>query len=280
MRRCVGYTLRMAQDPWKRAYQLQRLKQTGAPAGPPPSAPRLRQPRPWLTVLLLLLLMLALGAGGYFAWLSRERWLPQAREELPAPVQEAVPVYRRGVDQGALEDGLGIRLAVFGNVHDMLAATRDWNIEWKLSSLGSDRARVSAPGVWARANANVIEYYELDITGVYASLCWKKWLPELQRAGLSPELSWEMLTGEKNGEGNQEYELRSADSLKRPEGTVRQAFVLRFVDGYLRRVEGQVSFGPAIPPGPVQREDVPLEHPAPQPPPAEKPLPPNLRPTH
>lgn len=271
----------MAQDPWKRAYQLQRLKQSSAPAVPPyPTAPP-RQPRPWLTVVLLLLLMLALGGGGYFAWLSREHWLPQAREELPAPVQEAVPVFRRGVDQGALEDGLGIRLAVFGNVHDMLAATRDWGVEWKLSSLGSDRARLSAPGVWARANANLIEYYELDITGVYASACWKPWLPQLQRAGLSPELSWEMLTGEKNAEGNREYELRSADSIHRPEGTVRQAYILRFVDGYLRRVEGQVSFGPAIPPGPVQRDAPPtLEHPAPPAPPAVKPLPPNLRPTH
>jgi hypothetical protein len=270
----------MAQDPWKRAYQLQRLKHAGAPGTPPPSAPRLRQPRPWLTVLLLILLMLALGGGGYFAWLSRERWLPQAREELPAPVKEAVPVYRRSVDQGALEDGLGIRLAIFGNVHDLLAATRDWGVEWKLSSLGSNRARVSAPGVWARANGDAIEYYELDIAGVYASPCWKPWLPELRRAGLSPELSWEMLTGEQ-GVGNQEYEYRGADSLQRPEGTVRQAFVLRFVDGYIRRVEGQVSFGPAIPPGPVQREAPPtLEHPAPQLPPGVKPLTPDPNPAH
>jgi hypothetical protein len=90
-----------------------------------------------------------------------------------------------------------------------------------------------------------------------------------------------MLTGEKDAVGNLEYEYRSAESCRRPEGTVRQAYILRFVDGYLRRVEGQVSFGPAIPPGPVQRDEPPkLEHPAPEVPPGPKPLPPNLSPTH
>lgn len=250
----------MAQDPWKRAYQMQRLKQAGAPQTPDSPPPR-RGSR--ALAALLLLLLLALGAAGYFAWISRDRWaaslsqqLPGMREQLPEPVREAVPVPMRRVDQAALEQGLGIHLTVFASSYDLIAATREWGVEWQLTSMGGERVRMSAGGVKVYANAGIIENYDLDVAQVFASAMWAKWWPQLRRAGISPELTWQLLTGEQvTGElaGNQEYEYRNKHSVQRPEGTARQAFLLRFTDSWLRHVEGQISLGPAIPPGPVDR---------------------------
>jgi hypothetical protein len=258
----------MAQDPWRRAYQMQRLKQAGAPAAgePPPPRRRSRTTAAWL-----ILLMLALGAGGYCAWLSRDRWamqlarqLPGMREELPAPVRDVVPAPRRSVDQAALEEGLGLHLTVFANSYDLIAATRAWGVEWRLTSMGDERARMSAGGVKVYATGGVIEYYDIDVAEVYAAPAWKQWQPALRRAGISPELTWELLTGVQGpAAGNQDYEYRSARSVRRPEGATRQAFILRFVDGRLRHVEGQISLGPAIPPGPVTREAPRVETPQP-----------------
>ncbi len=261
----------MAQDPWKRAYQMQRLTQAGAPAGPEKPPPR----RSRLNIALLILALLALGAAGYFAWLSRDRWsqllaqeLPGMREKLPEPVREAVPVPLRQVDQGALETGLGIHLTVFASSYDLIAATREWGVEWRLTSMGGERARLSASGVKVYANAGIIESYDLDVAQVFAAPEWKPWHSQLRRAGISPELTWQLLTGEQDAAaaaGNLEYEYRNRHSVQRSEGTARQAFLLRFTDGYLRHVAGQISLGPAIPPGPVTREAPRTEQPAPGP---------------
>ena len=257
----------MAQDPWRRAYQMQRLKQAGVE-----TAATGRQPRPqrkaWQLTILLLLLMLALGAAGYFAWLSREQWLPQAgeiREELPAPLRDALPKPRHDIDQAALEQGLGINLAVFASPLDVIRATREWGLEWKLTATGADRTRLSAPGVKIDAQGDMIEFYDLDVPQVFAAPEWRQWLPALRLAGISPEMSWEMLTGEKPAAGNLEYEYRNRETVQWKLGRVRQAYVLRFVNGYLRHVEGQISLGPMREPGPVSHAQPPQNGNSPQP---------------
>jgi hypothetical protein len=253
----------MAQDPWRRAYQLSRQKQAGDapqpgldPARKPPRAPGF----PWLRIVLLLLAFLGLGGLGAWAWLSRERWVPQVREKLPEPVKEAVPAPRVRVDRTALEDGLGIRLAVFGDYDELLAATREWKVDWRLTAMGPGRVRLEAPGVKAYAGPGGIESYIVNVPQVLITPCWKRWLPVLRKAGLSPELSWQALTGEQEPpSGAREYQYANSKAVQLGSEWARQAFVLRFEGGVLVRLEGRTNYGPYRPPGelkPLQPEVV------------------------
>ena len=95
---------------------------------------------------------------------------------------------------------------------------------------------------------------------VFVTPRWKPWLPALRKAGLSPELSWQALTGgQEPPSGTREYEYANARAVQLGQEWARQAFVLRFEGGVLVRLEGRTNYGPAKPPGelkPLQPEVV------------------------
>jgi len=248
----------MPLDPWKRAHILSRRADLRAAQ----VRPAHRRPS-WRVVLAVVLCVAATAvlACGLALWQNRALWLGVVREELPAPVKHALPVPRTSVDIEALESGLGIELRQFGNYLDLVKATRDWNPGWEISASGSGHLRMVAPGLKVYVAGELIETYTLDLAVVYSAPCWRKWLPELRRAGITPQLTYTAFTGQEQAPaGELERVVEGRESVQGPEGWVHRAFGLHFEGGRLRSIDGRVAFGmagaatkPMVPPDTSQR---------------------------
>lgn len=235
----------MPQEPWKRARQLQDLRHAGvqpASAAPPPKLKR--RPR-WLRVLGWLLLALILG-GAVAAYFTRGWWFPRYRGMLPPVVENAVeqaaPEPAMTLDYQALESGLGIELRIFDDYLDVLNATNDWGLDWKLIDTGNGTLRCSAPGLTLYIEQGRIRSYELDLETVFATEAWELWRKDLERAGLSPDLTWTALTGEEEmPRGIAEREIHSANDSQWAGGPAHAVWKLQFHDGWLRYLNGGIT---------------------------------------
>lgn len=245
----------MAQDPWKRAHQIKRLRdqqaRDGSPAGKagPPLILR-RKKAPLLSWAIALLLL-----GGLFAaWYYRDLWLPRLREEVvsnaPEPVRKVaqkIPEKQVRLDAQLFDRGLGMGLRLDADYLELLAAMRDSDPGWKLTSTGVSSVRLSAPGAVVSAVGGRVQNYELQIDQIYASEAWRPWLKGLQEAQLSPELRYTALSGDEEAPvGESKYELKG-ESFQRSDGWVTPVYILRFIDNKLRSLELAIKFGVAEP---------------------------------
>jgi hypothetical protein len=239
----------MPQEPWKRARQLQDLKQAGVKPAKVQGAPRpviQRSPR-WPQVLGWLLLLLILG-GGVAAYLTRGWWFPRYRNQFPPKVEQAVeqvaPEPAVTLDYQALESGLGIELCIFGSYLSVLNATNDWGLDWRLADTGNDTQICTAPGLRVYVEQGRIRSYELDLAAVFASEAWKPWYKDLKRAGISPDLTWTALSGESEMPGGiAEREIHSSTNAQWAGGPAHAVWKLQFQDGWLRYLNGGITVG-------------------------------------
>lgn len=271
--------MHMAQDPWKRAHQIKRLREQQARDQAHASGRaadhetqrrlsglglRRRSLRPavaaWLMVGILLL-------GGAAAWYLRDTWLPRLKQEIrdePEAVRkvvEALPEERVVLDSSAMDSGLGFGLRLDGDYLEMLAHMREQDPGWKVTASGGDTARLTAPGATVKVIGGRIQNYELQLEPLFAADGWNPWLQGLEDAHLSPQLAWTSLTGEKEmPEGASEREI-SGKSFKRADGWVTPVYILRFSDGYLRSIELAIRFGVAEPG--IEAQDAPPPSPDP-----------------
>jgi hypothetical protein len=226
----------MPQDPWQRANDLARLREVDARLGPPKSSRR-AAPGPVLALLLVLL-----AAGAAVAWLNRDRVLEAARPvELPEPAKEVLArLDEHPPDMAALDKGLGVYLRITGDYKDVIAASRDWGVEWKLSSIGGGRQRLEAPGVEIGCANEKIQTYTVDIDKVFAEPAWSAWAEELKAAGFYPQQRYKDVLGVKDADGEELWLHRS-----RPLSGERSAFPayrLRFRQGQLVELLGAIEF--------------------------------------
>ncbi len=251
----------MAQDPWKRAHQIKRLRdQQAAGSSPPPGGvsrgsgsmiPGRRSGGPaaarWVIVLVLI-------AGGVAAWYYRDGWLPRLRqqviEEAPQPVKQAaekIPEKQVQLDPELFDRGFGFGLSLGSDYLEMLAAMREHDPGWKVISTGGNNARLTAPGAEVGVVDGVVQTYELQIEPIFKDPAWEPWLSGFKEAQLSPALTYTSLTG--GGElpqGESKYEL-SGRSIRRSDGWISPVYILRFHDGYLRSIEMAMRFGVSDP---------------------------------
>lgn len=240
-------------DPWRKAYTLSRARTPadalpGTRTGKPP--PHLRPRRPFWPWLLLILLT-AGGAGGWYLWQQRGVLIPKYAGQLPAPVAKQVeqtPLPRQELDVPLLDGGLGIGLAIGGDYLNLIGATRDWDVEWKLTELGSGNSRATAPGLTVYSEQGRIRGYVLDIKDVFAAGEWQPWYKELLRAGLGPELNWRTATGDAEmPQGVTEHLLKGRGGYSWGGRDSNAAYTLYFRDGWLTRVEGGLLTGEPLP---------------------------------
>jgi hypothetical protein len=238
----------MSKDPWRKAYQLSRIKRESEPKpGQPPARVVIRRAFPWGPVVSTAVLVLVLG-GGAAAWFTRGWWLPRYKPELPPVVTENIAEPRVTVDYTAVEEGLGIKLCILGDYLDLVAATRDLGFEWELKQLGGEQLRLEAPGLLVYATQGQIWNWKLDLDKVFADQRWAGLQSALRKAGLSPDLTWAALTGEAaTPAGVKEQVVRSSAKRQMPQGWAHPNYVLAFTDSWLKRVEGRIEFGETAP---------------------------------
>jgi hypothetical protein len=241
----------MAQDPWRKAYNLTRARTPEGvqPGTRSPLPAHMRQRRavwPWVAFVLALL-----GGGGYYLWSQRGVLIPKYAPELPQPVARTVeqtPLPRQEIDIAALDGGAGIGLAVGADYLNVVGATRDWGVEWKGVQLGSGRSRMSAPGLVVYTAAGRIEGYTLDIKEVFSSEHWAAWRRQLSDAGISPELNWRTATGESQmPRGVTEHVLTGRGGHSLAGEDAETSYMLFFRDGWLIRIEAGLSTGAPVP---------------------------------
>lgn len=239
-----------APEPWKRAANLSRMRQQQAQAGA--RAPqvivvqRARPVWPWVTLVLALA-----AAGGVYAWGQRGVLIPKYAKQLPEPAAQAVektPLPVQQIDIAALDGGAGIGLALGGDYLNLIAATRDWQVDWKVVDLGSGQARLDSPGLTVYTGGGKIHGYRLDIKEVFGSgddvKPWQPWRKRLADAGISSELNWRTATGEAEmPKGVTEKVLTGRGGLKFGGEAATTAYTLVFRDGWLIRVEAAPSLG-------------------------------------
>jgi hypothetical protein len=103
-----------------------------------------------------------------------------------------------------------------------------------------------APGLKVYVGGELIQTYTLDLAVVYSAPCWRKWLPELHRAGITPQLTYTAFTGQEQAPaGKLERVVEGRESVQSSEGWVHRAFGLHFEGGRLRSIDGRVAFGMA-----------------------------------
>jgi hypothetical protein len=203
--------------------------------------------------------------------------IPKYAAQLPEPVAETVgraELPRQEIDVAALDGGLGIGLAVGGDYLNLVGATRDWGIEWKLVELGGGNTRLSAPGLTAYAARGKLTGYVLDLKVVFAEERWAPWRKALTGAGLSPELNWRTATGEAQmPQGTTEHVLTGRGGQEFAGENANTSYTLYFRDGWLKRVEAGRSTGEPVP-DPIFEPPAEDEKTAPVLPPVDIPPPP------
>jgi hypothetical protein len=243
----------MSKDPWKKAHELSRIRQDQlrAARGKPEQLyqpPRVRSR--WSFSLVVSLILVLLIAGAVVAYFTRALWWPQASGHLPEQVTEAVeeaaPELRPSIDWHALDKGLGANLKQFTSYLDFVSQVEEWGAQDKLKliSTGEGRWRLTAPGVKVYVQDGLIWTYELELSKIYASECWEPWWPELRKAGLVPEYTWEDMTGDPDfPPGHAEQRMRRTPSTRVREGWVYPVFILHFDYGKLSELEAAVDYG-------------------------------------
>lgn len=242
----------MSKEPWKKAHNLSRLRQEQSSAKMPPTSHTVYQPgivarrSSFSLVVGIILVVLILGAG--VLYFTRETWWPATSQHLPEQVSDAVeeiaPELQLSVDWHALDTGLGADLKQFTSYLDFVGKTGEWGAPVKLIQTGTDRWRITAPGLKVYVQDGMIWTYELEFAEIYADERWKPWWPELRSAGLVPELTWEDVTGDPNKpRGHAEHRMRRTPATRVREGWVYPVFILHFNYGELSGLEGAVDFG-------------------------------------
>jgi hypothetical protein len=251
----------MSREPWKRAYALSRSRPADGPPAPPGSSPLLR--RRVSPLLWVLLGLVVLGGGGWYLWQQRGALLHKYDRQLPEPVKTAAAqpeVAQARLDVGELDGGLGIGLAVGGDYMGLMAATRPWKLDWKVTVLGQGHVRITLPGLKVYADNGRISSYELDVPAVYADKGWTPWQPALRKAGLTPDLNWRTATGQREvPPGLARHELTGGGGHNFGGVPAQTAYTCTFNKGWLTRVEAGLK----------SEHDIPeplLERPAAEPP--------------
>jgi hypothetical protein len=238
----------MAQDPWKRAYELSKL----APQQPQAEAPQPQ--RRWPLVLGLIVVMLCLASLG--AYLLGYVPLGKDASGPPETLAQTLPVLpgiRPGpieLDVDFIDTGLGIGLALHEDYLDLLSATRDWGVPWEVKTTSPATLRVTAHGVTVFVRDGMIETFELDLQEIYDGgpagkpEMWKAWVPELQQAGLIPGTDYERYAGTGGGSEQSMKYVHGRRTVQSTTGWVHPVYALTFVRSKLRGFKGGQKFGP------------------------------------
>jgi hypothetical protein len=240
----------MAQDPWKRAHDISQLKQAGIQA--PDDPPRLIRGRPagrlsCGCVVAVILVAIVIG-GGATLYFTRGWWLPRYRDQLPAPVVQAVqqvaPEPAADLDLHYLSSGLDVELRQFQEYGLFVGAMRERDVVLKVIATGGNSWRLSGEGVLVYVQDGLIWTYQLDLGVIFADERYRQWLPAFRHAGLTPDLTWTALTGETEmPSGHTEQSYRSESAARLPDGWAHSVYTLHFSDGFLRRIEAGINFG-------------------------------------
>ncbi|MCB1219100.1 MAG: hypothetical protein H7A35_06360 [Planctomycetales bacterium] len=234
----------MSQDPWKKAYRNSR-SQRKADGGKP--ARRKKAHSVQLGFIFIVALPFIVGIGlVWYAWQHRGSLLPEYQEQIPQPVAERIDIPHRQVDLRLLDDGLGIGLRVFGSQGEVLRTTREWGVEWKLTALGSDRARLDTDGLRITAAGDVIESYELELDTIYNDEKWDPWVADLREANVEQQLNLREVQGDAElPKGKTIIELTGPTSLQYSGNWRHPAYELEFVDGWLEELRAGMAIGTA-----------------------------------
>jgi len=243
----------MPKDPWQRANELSRLRES-RPSGSSGSLPPARR-----GPLFALLLLLVLGAGAAIFWAYRDRVLTATRQTpLPVPVQEVVHrLDQHPPDIDALDRGLGIHLSIGGDYKEVISATRDWGIEWKLTAPGGGRLRLTTSGVEVSCENEKIRNYTVDLSAVFADPAWEAWAKQLKQAGYYPAQRYRDIAGPEAADG-QELWLHRSTPLSGSKD-VHPAYRLRFKQGELVELLGAIEFASSAQSGKVWDAFVPSD---------------------
>ncbi|MCB1216784.1 hypothetical protein KDL44_05290 [bacterium] len=234
----------MSQDPWKKAYRMNRSAQQRKADG---NRKRSRPHGVHLGFIFIVALPFIVGMGlVWYAWTHRGSLLPEYQEQLPEPLAGRINIPPRQVNLRLLDEGLGIGLCIFGSQGEVLRTTREWGVEWKLTALGSDRVRLETEGLRITAAGDVIEAYELDLDRIYYSADWEPWIADLREANVEQQLNLREVQGDAElPKGRTIIELTGPSSLQYSGNWRHPAYELEFVDGWLRELRAGMAVGPA-----------------------------------
>jgi len=241
----------MPQEPWKRAYQLQRAvpRDVRRPVPPPPT----KRPSGWGPIVGVLVALILLAGGSWWCfdregfrlmlgkdnvmlgWFGPRHGMRASSPAVPpsagsggAAPSTQPPVVK--VDQ--LDQGLGIALVIFGNYADVVSATKPWGVTWKTAA-AARTIRLSAPGLTVYAEKEQITGWRLDLDAVQTADCWAKWQPGLRAAGLLP-----IPTTQTAGE-HSEYLTGTGGPQSPP--NQHPVYELRYRGGRLKEIRAGVS---------------------------------------
>jgi hypothetical protein len=157
-----------------------------------------------------------------------------------------IPEPQRELDLLALEEGLGAGLTADANYLEFVAFATQEGVQIKTSGSAGSSARVSAEGVSVTAPRGRIENFSIDLREVFDSIRWRSWQEQLRAWGISPELTYNALTGE-TGEhsGVLNHEIHRGPSVRRHDGWVHLVYIMQFEDGELRKLSTELEIGPA-----------------------------------
>ncbi len=235
----------MSQDPWKKAYRMS--KSAGGAKGKAAPGRLQRQTSIPLVIALLVLLPLAVGVAMFwFAWQNRGTLLPEYADELPQEIVNRIDIPPRQVDVLLIDEGLGIGLAVFGSQGEVLRNTREWGIEWSLTTLGAERFRLETEGLVITAAGDVIEGYVLELDSVYQNALWEPWFADLRRANVEQQLNLREVQGDADLlPGRTILELKGPKRVQYAGNWRQPAYELEFRDGWLEELRAGMAIGPA-----------------------------------
>jgi hypothetical protein len=197
--------------------------------------------------IIAAVVVIGLAGAAWWLWTNRNYVLYEHAEQLPEAVREKIPEQQVELDLHRLSRGLGAELVIGGSYHDLLAATRDWQPEWKVAQLGSGHLRVTSSGVEVYTVGETISTYELELPVIFADPRWQPWIAELRAAHVEPELSWTVVSGEPElPEGSTEKVYQGSRRIRIGDSYAEPVFTLYFYDGYLKRVVGGVDYGEQV----------------------------------